>query len=140
MKTIIPLLIVALFAGCQTALPVKVPGLIAAENKPQNCNECAKLVEKAVKESGHNAAWVSLPQGKRYHAICVFEHEGKIYAYDSQFRSKVDLRIPPSQVFDGKGAFIGDVAKIHQRARPIHDFYRVQWSNGLNTDLRGGLF
>lgn len=145
MKTLSMLLAVLIFVtGCQTALPVKVPGLTAAEDKPRNCYPCAKLVEAAVKKSGHNASVVALPAPRLQpgigHAICVLEHQGKTFAYDSQFSSMIDLRIPPSQVFDAKGGFIGDAVLIHLRARPIHDFGGVQWGNGLNFDLRGGLF
>ena len=141
MKTII-LLLITFLTGCATKLPVQVQGLSAAEAKSNNCLQCAVSVEKAVKSTGENAKWVSLPPTqfqKHYHAICVLEHEGRTFVYDSQFGGMTDLRLAPSTVFDAKGNFIGDAVAIHKRARP-RDFHGVHWGNGLNMDLRGGLF
>jgi len=138
MKTL-TLLIVTFLTGCATKLPVQVRGLAAAEAKPNNCLQCAVSVERAVKATGANAKWISLPAGSVYHAICVIQHEGKTFAYDSHFDGMTDLRLAPSSVFDAKSNFIGDPNLIHRRARP-RDFHGVHWKNGLNTDLRGGLF
>ncbi len=125
--------------ACATKLPVNVRGLEAAEWKSNNCLRCSMAVERAVKATGANAKWVSLQPTqyqKSYHAICVLQHEGKTFAYDSQFGGMTDLRITPSLVFDRKGNFIGNPDTIHRRARP-RDFHGVHWDNGLTNLVPG---
>jgi len=135
------LLILALiFTGCATKLPVQVRGLEAAEMKPNNCLQCAQLVEQAVKQAGGRAQWVSLPptvhRPGSYHAICVLEHGENVYAYDSHFDGMIALALKPAEVFDSKGNFIGDPKEIHKRARP-RDFHGSSSWAQLGLDTRG---
>jgi len=142
MKSTIIVIIATLqfLTACATKLPVHVQGLAAAEANPRGCYRAATLVESTLEKKGFKAKWVALPapafRPGLGHAICVLEHEGKIWAYDSQFRGMTALKFKPSEVFNGEGVFIGDVVAIHKDARR-RDFHgESSWAQ-LGLDTRG---
>jgi hypothetical protein len=141
--TLITLIAILTLAGCATKLPVQVNGLTKHEDNPNGCYRAATLVESTLKKNGIKAKWVALPKAVtrtdndfRGHAICVLEHEGKVWAYDSQFRGMTELKFKPSEVFNEKGDFIGDVVAIHKDARRRDFQTGSDWSQ-LGLDTRG---